>query len=332
MKTNKFTLLLMIMIMMLTTASARIIRVNNTPGADANFTTIGDALSYWETADGDTIYIESSSISYAGFTTDKQIVYIGPGYFLDENPQTQANLAPAKISSSVTLSSGASGSVITGLHFTFAVTIQDDDIVLKRNRFYGSYALNIANDVQNIIIKNNYFSTNLTINSNCQNIIISNNCFIRSSASSGTIQAASSAALRIDHNVIFGMVTAYNSVFSNNIVIEGTGWTLENNTYYNNITNDAQCGITQNGYHHISMDDMFVGETGNSTDGQYQLKAGSPALGADTEGGDCGMFGGLSPYVLSGIPALPAIYDFYSTNEASNTTGLRIEVKAKTND
>ena len=40
-----------------------------------------------------------------------------------------------------------------------------------------------------------------------------------------------------------------------------------------------------------------------TNDQRYQLKADSPAKGAATDGGDCGPFGGLYPYVIGGKPA-----------------------------
>ncbi|MCK5665308.1 MAG: hypothetical protein KAI17_17595, partial [Thiotrichaceae bacterium] len=106
----------------------------------------------------------------------------------------------------------------------------------------------------------------------------------------------------------------------------------DNNNYYNNITNEAQFGADNGNQTWVDMDDVFVGATDNSTDGQWKLKSASPAIGTDTESGDCGMFGGTSPYTLSGIPSIPAVYHFYSTSAASNEVGLRIQIKAKTND
>ena len=43
-------------------------------------------------------------------------------------------------------------------------------------------------------------------------------------------------------------------------------------------------------------------------DNRYELKAGSPAIGAGVGGIDCGAFGGETPYKLSGIPFVPLIY------------------------
>ena len=327
MKTKKYTLML-ITFLMITQVNATIWRINNTPGADANYSTIVAAVAHGTVTNGDTLFIEGSAVAYGGFTTAKSLVYIGPGYFLDENPETQANFTAARITGTVTLNNGSAGSVMTGLYF-YNLSLNDDNIVIKRNRF--SY-LSLGSGIVNIIVKKNYFSNYLTVGTNCQNIIISNNYIDGGSAGSTVISSSSTSALTVDHNVILGRITAYNSVFSNNIIVEGSAWTVEKSIYFNNIANEAQFGNENNNQWYVDMADVFVGATDNSTDGQWQLKTGSPAIGTDSEGGDCGMFGGISPYILSGVPSLPAIYHFYSTSEASNETGLRIQVKAKTRE
>ncbi len=90
-----------------------------------------------------------------------------------------------------------------------------------------------------------------------------------------------------------------------------------------------QFGIENGNQSNVDMTTVFVGEEGNSTDGQYQLKQGSPAIGAGYDGEDCGAFGGATPYILSGLPAIPAIYFFISPAVGSSATGLSVQIKAK---
>jgi hypothetical protein len=71
-----------------------------------------------------------------------------------------------------------------------------------------------------------------------------------------------------------------------------------------------------------------VGATGNSTDGQWQLKANSPALGAGENGVDCGMFGGSTPYILSGMPNIPAIYYLNTPMVPSDVIDVAIKAKS----
>ena len=49
---------------------------------------------------GDTLYVRGSSVTYTGdLTLEKQLVIIGPGYFLHEYPDSQSNDEEAVISS-----------------------------------------------------------------------------------------------------------------------------------------------------------------------------------------------------------------------------------------
>jgi len=72
---------------------------------------------------------------------------------------------------------------------------------------------------------------------------------------------------------------------------------------------------------------LFLG-TG-STDGKWQLKAGSPAIGAGVGGIDCGAFGGLGPYILSGLPTGPVIYQLNVSSHSVTGNKLPVTIKVK---
>ncbi|HNY02790.1 MAG TPA: hypothetical protein PKG48_09400, partial [Bacteroidales bacterium] len=80
----------------------------------------------------------------------------------------------------------------------------------------------------------------------------------------------------------------------------------------------------------INMTDVFLGTNSTSTDGQWQLAVGSPAIGAGNDGSDCGIFGGATPYVLSGLPSIPAIYEINMPSAGTSANGINVTVKAKT--
>lgn len=80
----------------------------------------------------------------------------------------------------------------------------------------------------------------------------------------------------------------------------------------------------------FAYEEVFRG--GSSTDTQYQLKEDSPALRAGTGGVDVGMFGGSSPYVISGLPALPRITDLRVPTIVPDSTGLVFEVDVEALD
>ena len=93
---------------------AKIWRVNNNGGVTADFTTLQSAHN--GAASGDTLHLEGSPDSYGSLTSTKKLVIIGPGYYLGENPNTQAVAIPAYIAS-VNFNVGSEGSVIMGCDF-----------------------------------------------------------------------------------------------------------------------------------------------------------------------------------------------------------------------
>ena len=66
-----------------------------------------------------------------------------------------------------------------------------------------------------------------------------------------------------------------------------------------------------------------------SFDAQYQLAVNSPAQGAGVNGVDLGIFGGTTPYKLSGIPDLPLIYELNVPDEANGSINVNIKVRAE---
>ncbi|RZL18408.1 MAG: hypothetical protein EOO96_27415 [Pedobacter sp.] len=83
------------------------------------------------------------------------------------------------------------------------------------------------------------------------------------------------------------------------------------------------------------MGTVFIGKgTGISSDGQWKLKAGSPAIGAGygstpTTPIDAGMFSGNTPYVLAGQPSMPSIYFFENQPVGSNSDPIDVTIKVK---
>ncbi len=89
-----------------------LIRVNNDPAADADYTSLQAAND--DALPGDTIYVEGSPTNYDGANIDKKLIIIGPGYFLADNDSTQANVLDAEIGT-LDFITGSKGSKIIGL-------------------------------------------------------------------------------------------------------------------------------------------------------------------------------------------------------------------------
>lgn len=332
---------------------AKIWRVNNNPDVAADFTSLQAAHD--GAAAGDTLHIEGSPNGYGGVTISKKLTILGAGYFLDENPNTQALQQSSKVAG-FTFNAGSSGSQIMGLDFQGnSVTIYVDDIVIRRNKFCapanGAYdyyvgVINVqyrnnngATGANNIIISQN-FGVKVAVNYPSTGILITNN-YITNEAyfGEGNTQNClyiSANAIALVQNNVFrrGKVSANNSNFSNNIMnlgqFEGVG-----NLYSNNIANGTQFGTDNGNKANVTMTSVFVGAgTGVSSEGEWKLKAGSPAIAAGYGSTaqniiDCGMYGGTNAYILAGLPPMPVVYSFEVQPIGSNTDPIDVKVKVK---
>jgi hypothetical protein len=328
MKTKTFTL---VMILALSFAyvnvSATVWRVNATPNSDPDFTTIQAAHDDAAVLAGDTLYLEGSTFSYGALSISKQLTIIGNGYFLGENPDTQHNISPSKIST-VYCYAGCEGTKFTGCTFLAPVYIYTNNLTFERNYFdYGNQQIYSQANCSDILILGNYFYshtswTNLGFNQTHSNILVANNFF------TGTVIVSPNFNGIFANNIFSRPITIYNSTLVNNIAHSTVN--LDNCLVTYNIGTGTQFGNQNGNQENVLTADLYVGATGNSTDGQWQLKVGSPAIGAGEEGTDIGIFGGESPYVLSGLPPIPAIYDLDAQSLPTNT--LDVTVKAKSHN
>ncbi|PKK36792.1 hypothetical protein BWI96_10500 [Siphonobacter sp. SORGH_AS_0500] len=336
-----------------TSTHAKIWRVNNNNGVAADFTTLQAAHN--GAASGDTLHLEGSPTSYGSLTSVKKLVILGPGYFLDLNVGLQVLSLTAKTSYMI-FNAGADGSVVMGLDFdNNSLNIYCDNVTIKRNKFSrissnvldqytGAIHLNykqnnISNPVTNILITQNYgFIININYPSN--SIIVTNN-YIGCDAASGDATTVSALnmhanAVVILQNNIFrrGKVTAHNSTITNNILyagtFEGTG-----NLISNNIASGTQFGSQNGNKANVNMSTVF--EAATNSDAYWKLKNGSPALAAGYGSTaqnpiDCGIFSGPAPYVLSGIPPIPAIYFFTNQPVGSNGDPIDVTIKVRSNN
>ncbi len=113
---------------MASAGSAKIWWVDNVPVNDADFRTLQAANDGAD--EGDTIYVAGSATIYSGFTLTKRLFVFGPGYFLGQNPATQAKLAPAVVSS-IDSRADAEGSLITGITMNNGITVRANNFTIK---------------------------------------------------------------------------------------------------------------------------------------------------------------------------------------------------------
>lgn len=317
---------------------AAIITVNNST-SNADYTSIDSAIANANVDDEIRVY--GSPISYGTVNVNKRVKIIGVGYFLTENPQTQTTGSSVVIQQ-IYFKTGSAGASLIGVYLSSTTFIQEDNIFLKRCRLHR---VDIYNRIGLVI--NQCFSNSFIQNmsgGNTTGLVISNSVFdyIFTASTSNIISGTFTNNIFTSYHNLAQLPK--NSIYKNNIftatnngytVNEAGGSIFENNIWsqsqgYVNLTN-GNTGSNTGNLFSVSSSSMFEGTTGNSTDGQYQLKTGSPAIGAGKNGIDCGIFGGTEPYVLSGIPPIPNIYELNAPTSVTTSGGLQITIKLKAN-
>jgi len=343
MKTRFIPTALAVLLLLAVPASAEIWTVDNTGASDLFFTTLQAASNSGNVEDGDTIYVHGSPDSYGSLNSSKQLCWFGTGYYLDDNPNTQARPIPSRVDN-VSFSPGSEGSVFTGFSFT-SIYVMADDILITRNGGSngGSDVINLNwphGYVSNTVILQNYLVCSrdnsntacIHVGGNHSHATIENNILRTTSGQCrGIIVEGGGGPLTIAYNVISVhdpgnqyALNIRNTTLHSNIIngrIQGDDF-----THHHNLTSGEELGDEDGNVPNVNMNEVYVGAEGNSPDGRWQLAEESPALGAGFNETDCGAFGGLNPYILSGIPPIPTITFFSAPGSASGAQGLPIRV------
>lgn len=210
-----------------------------------------------------------------------------------------------------------------------------------------------------ITIQGNYIGTtgcHLTFGADNSSGILFKNNIINGTDFGNAFNMPPASNVTMDHNTII--------VTGSNFYV--TGWSLTNNiflklspnagdttvTFYayntpyqgpdnsskNNVSNYSIFGSSSNKIlpRTTNPDSLFITASNSqaitSTDGFFILKSNTAAAGYANDNTDCGAFGGTTPYVLSGIPAIPNIYFLLVTPSATQSGGLKLSIKAKANN
>jgi hypothetical protein len=330
-----------------TQATAKIWRVNNIYGSNADFTTGQAAID--SAASGDTIYFEASQDSYGSIHLWKKLVIIGTGYFLDQNTGLQDNTTSAKVDGvkfgkevgdgDLIAYSSSAGSQIIGMQ-TSGITIHVPNILIKRcyvnsidhrESDANSYLTNLpyTANASNTIITQCFISTSIHINY-FDNVIISNSII---GGGSTIYNSNSSSGVIITNNTFFSTsvgspVNLFNATLSNNIFLDTDILTLNNSSFNNNIAQNSILPAGNGNINGAAINTIILNI--GTDDGKYRLAETSVAIDAGFGGVDCGAFGGNNPYVLSGIPPVPTIYKL--TTGVMNTDSIPVTISVKSNN
>ncbi len=319
----KKTLFIFCLGLTLVNAKATVWTVNNVNYENADFDQIQVAINSVLVSAGDTLYVEGSPDAYDNFTTTKKITIIGPGYFLSQN-QISVNVNQA-ILDDATFELGSEGSVIIGMTFRSSsfptLYIKANNILIER--CFVDNNLYLIDGAQSVIIRNNYIkyiaNEPLSGDQSFSNISVYNNII------DDIILESTSTFSFFDNNVLIGdryKLTAQN--FRNNIIIDGSErFEITSANILNNIGTNGLFSDTKN-YNVVDISTLFVG--GDIPDAQYILSEDSYAKGKGHDGGECGVFGGENPYVLSGLPTIPVITVLDTDGIGTKEDGLRITI------
>ncbi len=324
----KKSLLITLFTLAFLSAFATIWHVNNNTGIVADFSNLATAAASAQVAPGDTLYVYGSAVSYGIVTLDKRLTLIGPGYYLNQNQGLQADINPVIIDE-LNFMAGSEGSLVSGMTLNYGY-VNALNVVVQRNKISK-----LIVQASNCMVLQNFFYNMPDYNYaiyvySPANILVANN-WIYFSLGGWCIYMEDGCSGTFYNNCTWGSCR-YRSAEVYNCIIDWDGagweWTFDEDSYssvHHNILMDVssynwteQLTDPTNVYNVTAQ--VYV-ETG-SYDAAYQLCAGSPAIGAGVGGVDCGIFGGATPYKLSGIPAIPTIYNFVAP-----ATGFTIPIQ-----
>lgn len=333
-------------------------RVNNTAGLnDPNVYATAQA-AHDAANPGDIISIEPSvNPSYGELTVIKPVNIVGPGYYLDKNPNTFFDKRVPALGN-ITFENGSQNSTVSSVVFSGA-SIYAENIKIERCFFWaintGVSSIIISGSTSNGnggIIKNSVFRYIQGSNGGSSNMTITNNIIVGYSGIS-LIQNISNSI--ISYNT-FGAENfihqATNSTITNNVFdarVMMSGATICNNCLGSSISNNLCTNINglpsgSGNINGVDPSTIFLNGgnpwgfnhndgTMNAVDKDFQLASGSPAKTAAAGGGEAGAFGnGANAYKLSGLPKSPIITSFTNTGSGSNTIPLSITISVRSNN
>jgi hypothetical protein len=324
--------------------SAKVIRVNNQETAskpeENSYVTVLEA--YNAAAHGDTIYLEPTSVAHGDLDIGKRLVFIGGGYFHDQNEGLTFQPFNSQITGAWIFKLGSGGSKLIGLSFSRTggpILIQVNDMEISNCYFTGSSSnslqrrINTDVGIQNLTVTGCFFTQSdraIFLDRPILNLVFTNNITLR------PIGLGNNSTGIFSNNLVqfssFNIGLNSNFQIHNNIFLGTTRADLPTaigNNLSHNIADNALFGTANNNNANVPISDIFIVST--SLDGKYQIKEGGPADGKGRDGADIGPFGGAKPYKLSGLPDIPVVYQLTTTGIANGAGKLPVTIKVSAN-
>mgnify|MGYP001810333797 CR=1 FL=1 len=321
----KTEIIVLIAFVFVLTTNASIWRVSKDATYLPHFSEIQVAID--SASVGDTIYVYPGS--YNNIAISKLITIIGSGYFHIENTKDSLTRITTDINiHQINFNKGSDYSSLIGMamhnsgHDSGGLYIESaNNIALIGNRI-TSLVINNSNLIN---IQRNYITgrTYRAIDGgNSKNLIFSNNIIHTSLGFDGNSDVI------LKNNYIGGDVNVTNSMLENNILM-GQNFSISSSwEQYNVFKTGCNLATISGKSTFATYQEVFP--TNPAAD-NFQLLANSAAKGKGNGGVDCGPFGGLQPYCLSGVLAIPSIVSLYGEPQVSAESGLKVRVKVKSN-
>lgn len=335
-------------------------RVNNNAGITGvheNDLTAALTLGSSDPAPEVVLIVEGSDTKYdAGVTiiVDFPVTIYGTGYFLAENPQTQADPRDSEIGN-IVFNAGAAGSKMYGIRaqnitvnadditiskcyvtdsdpaLDCGILVNGDDATISKNFIEGENSISVLrlNGATNATVINNFVhntdplgSTNMRMTGGSTGVVLYNSFW-------GGIDNVFSNAV-VEGNFFLG--SEFSDVSSSNLTVNA------------NADTSGFLALSYAGPPHetgVYPDSVFciAALPPESSDGQYQTNlslwdepGGNPNPFYDYVNmvTNFGMYGGADPYLLSGMPRIPSVYMYTGSGSGTTGSGTGSTVKTKT--
>lgn len=336
---NKFFAIAAVLTIAVQAHAQTIRRVNNNPGVTGlNVYTTAQAAHDAAVAN-DIIIIEPSTVNYGNITIVKPLKIYGNGYYLGVNTELKVDQRASPVGE-INIYGAGGGSMIAGLTTGTVYLRGASNVTLTRNKMQGN--LNIYTDegggvpvpISNVVISGNETQA-IGVGNNqggtTNNILITNNLVSYISITNDALNTG----IVVRHNTITSTnsISLVNAIYENNLHAQGSPISFTNVTYSYNVStaNSFGGGVANQNNYNVSAQYITAGAN-ISADEAYQLKAGSPLKTIGAAGAEVGAYGGTTPYVVSGIPAIPSVVTMTNSATGSNSVPLQVTISVKANN
>ena len=294
-------------------------------------------------APGDTLLVYPGNYNGTYATLNKKLIVIGYGYYVSGN-SANANLQAitGALSVSINLSAGSDSTIIEGidnLAITTATNVTLKGVLIT----YCNAGLSYDHNTRLVDWKItrsvfNFYTTPFQGYDTFQNLLLENDiitaCDLVYTTSSGCTGVFNNNIFTSTPNFNNGGYSLYNNIFLTTTAPKNTAnCVFDYNIASNNIIPNTD-PYTHN-QSNVAISSVFVGyptQGAYSNDGRYKLAPGSPAIGAGEGGIDCGIFGNLNPYRLSGIPPIPSFYKITAPSNTVTSSPFTITFSVRSNN